>query len=98
MNSWGVGFAGGGNNFVARGFHLPEGDVFRDGGVEKENVLADERKMKAEIGHAELIDGNVVNFNVPRHGIVKAKEEIDQGAFAGTAFRRRGPAAGRAAA
>jgi hypothetical protein len=52
-----VGFAGGGDDFLAGGADFAEGDVFGDGGVEEEDVLADEREVEAEVGDAERFEG-----------------------------------------
>ncbi len=81
-----VGFAGGGDDFLARGTDFTEGDVLGDGGVEEKDVLADEREMEAEIGHAERVEPDAVDLDVAGGGIIKAEEEIEQRAFAGAAF------------
>ena len=82
----GVGFAGGGDDFLARGADFAEGDVFGDGGVEEEDVLADEGEVGAEVGDAEGFERDAVDFDLAGGGIVKAEEEVDEGAFAGAAF------------
>ena len=58
-----MGFAGGGDDFFTRGADFSEGDIFGDGGVEEEDVLADEREVKAEIGDAEGFERHAVDFN-----------------------------------
>ena len=56
-----VGFLRGGDDFLARGADFAEGDVFRHGGVEEQDVLAHQREMIAQVGDAELVERHAVD-------------------------------------
>ena len=89
----GVGFAGGDDDFLAGGADFSVGDVFGDGGVEEEDVLADEGEVQAEVGEAGEVDGEIVDEDLAGGGIVEAEEEVEEGAFAGAAFAGEAEAA-----
>jgi len=88
----GVGFAGGGDDFIAGGAGFSEGNIFSDGGVEEEDVLADEGEMEAEVGEAEGFDGFTVDFDLAEGGVIESEEEVDEGTFSGTAFTSKSEA------
>ena len=68
-----VGFAGGLDDFVAGGADFSVADIFGDGAIEEEDVLADERELRAEVGEAERLDRYAVDDDAREFCQVVAK-------------------------
>lgn len=79
----GFGGAGGGFDFLGGGVGFAVGDVLADGAVEEEYVLADEADCASQGGVAEIGEGEAVEGDLAREGIVEPEEEADDGGFSG---------------
>ena len=84
-----VGLARGANNFLAGRADFAKGNVLRDGVVEEQDVLADQREVKAQIGDADRVERDAIYLDQARAGIVETEEQIDERAFARSAFARQ---------
>src|SRR5690606_36956711 len=81
----GMGGAGRGHDFGARGLGPAVGNVFGDGAEEQERLLQHQPDMPAVIGNAQIADVDAVDEYRAFGHIIEAADQVDQGALAGAA-------------